>query len=288
MISLISICHRNIGDAISSKFLKGYLETYTRDIVEIVSYDDPYIASSIQKSNIVIVGTGGMFGSFHNRPVFDFRYDSIGVPLIVLCSGFNFGIDLYGHVPEFYNKTKELFDRAIFVGLRTELDCVSAGYFCDEGKITLSPSPLHFCGYDSIGNYIGFSPCFNMSYIHNIVAQSRCRFIEHESFTTTPIEYSNLKCVVTGRFHGAVLSSAFGTPFFTIVSNHKHKAINRMFYGEDKNTYCYYHEQNLFENRFNKFLSNLDYYRNITIKKREQLRKCFFESLLKVEKLINV
>lgn len=287
MISLISICHKNIGDDISAKCLRGYIETYTRIPTTIVSYDDPYLSQKIGRSVAVVVGTGGMFGSFHNRPVFNFDYSKLNIPVFIISSGFNFGYDLYGHNIDFYNKTIQLFNKAEIIGLRTELGCEAARYFIDNEKVTLSPDPLHFIGYNKDGKRIGFINCFNMSDIYYKLGKYNPVCIEHESFTTRITEYDNLGCVVTGRFHGAVIASAFGIPFFNIVSNHKHLAINKMFYGHDTNTYCYYNSQQEFDRSFERFYNNLDHYRDIVIKRRDELRKPFFQVLEKLTLCLN-
>lgn len=248
MIKLVSAAyHNNIGDCLSSRYLRGIIETLSGQEAELTGYNIDY--ADFSDVSAIILGTGGTLGQFYKTPILDL--DKVpDVPIILFGAGFNRHYwQSYDYEWEEY--TKKLMTRVTLGGLRNKADAELAtkfglknSYWCPDPLLFLN-NPTSKISELTIGlsldEYTQYLEYDLIQVIKSVFPDYRILPILHEGYTNHFRFgiYNECDYMVTSRYHGALLSASFNVPVFFIKHNIKHDNLYADMYPDlELDNYC--------------------------------------------------
>ena len=263
--------HANIGDCLSSRYLRGIVETLSGQDTELIGYDIDY--SDFSGVSAIILGTGGTLGQFNKTPILDL--DKIpDIPIIIFGAGFNREYNQpYDYEWEEY--TKKLMPRVMLGGLRNNADAELAkkfglkqSYWCPDPLLFLNnPTPKlsQFTVGLSLGEYTQYLEYDIVGAINKVFPEFGIFQILHEGYTNHFQFgiYNECDYVITSRYHCALLSASFNVPVFFIKHNIKHDNLYTDMYPDlELDNYCSVDNMEMLEIRLscfrNHYLQSVD------------------------------
>ncbi len=224
--------HANIGDCLSSRYLRGIIETLSGQNTELIGYNLDY--SSFNENDIIVLGTGGTLGQLSKTPILEL--DKLpDIPIIIFGAGFNREYN-QPYSLEWESYTRQLMKRVKFGGLRNRADARLAEDFGLENSYWC-PDPLLFLNNPtnnketknvglSLGEYTEHLREYISNAIKTVFPEYEILDIKHEGYGKSFKFgiYDSCDYVITSRYHSALLSASFEKPVFFI--NHNIKQCN--------------------------------------------------------------
>ena len=229
-----AVSHCNIGDYRTSILLESLLKSWYGIEVERYGYKVPLTMIDVDALNlydVVFVGPGGLYLDFEDTGYSLFSFGSkclneVKARIISICAGFNY----YDRPRKlWWSNMQNVFGSMDIIGLRTNYGIRLVNNLGLEAYY--SPDPLLFigdCNQPIVKNKVvcSFHHWGALSYEEPWMQYLKDNEydivnVDHESLETPILDYRDCDFVLTDRFHGCVLATAFGKPFFTLDYNCK-------------------------------------------------------------------